>query len=133
MTNVPLALKRTLDGVSYEVARSRVEAALKENGFGVITEIDVKATIKEKLGKDFRKYAILGACNPHLAHQALESKPEIGLLLPCNVVVTENGTGGTDVWMADPAAMIQFVPDVSELEGLMSEARTKLEKALAEM
>ena len=131
--DMALALKRTLDGVSYEDARSRVEAALQENGFGIITEIDVRATVKEKLGEEFRKYAILGACNPHLAHQALSRKPEIGLLLPCNVVVTENGTGGTDVWMADPAAMIQFVPDSSELEGLMTEARTKLIKALAEV
>lgn len=125
-----LAFRKTLN-VPYEEARARVETALKEQGFGVITEIDVKATVKEKIGEDFRKYTILGACNPHIAHQALSLRPEIGLLLPCNVVVTENASGGTDVWIVDPAAMIQFVPDPTGLEELMADARTRLEKAAA--
>ncbi|MEZ4651508.1 MAG: DUF302 domain-containing protein [Candidatus Eisenbacteria bacterium] len=125
-----MAFQRTLDGVSHAEARSRVEAALKENGFGVITEIDVRSTIKEKLGKDFRNYSILGACNPEIAHRALEQRPEIGLLLPCNVVVSDNDSGGSEVWIVDPAAMIQFVPDQTGLEELMQEARHRLEKTI---
>ncbi|MCA9757410.1 MAG: DUF302 domain-containing protein [Candidatus Eisenbacteria bacterium] len=125
-----MAFQRTLDGVTHADARTRVEAALKENGFGVITEIDVRSTIKEKLGKDFRNYSILGACNPEIAHRALEQRPEIGLLLPCNVVVTENETGSSEVWIADPAAMIQFVPDAAGLEGLMEEARQRLRRTI---
>lgn len=125
-----LAFRRTLN-LPYAEARSRVEAALKEQGFGIITEIDVKATVKEKLGAEFRKYAILGACNPEIAHQALSLRPEIGLLLPCNVVVTENESGGADVWIVDPAAMIQFVPDPTGLEDLMADARARLERAAA--
>ena len=125
-----MAFQRTLDGVTHADARTRVEAALKENGFGVITEIDVRSTIKEKLGKDFRNYSILGACNPEIAHRALEQRPEIGLLLPCNVVVTENETGSSEVWIADPAAMIQFVPDAAGLEGLMEQARQRLRSTI---
>ncbi|PIY38029.1 MAG: hypothetical protein COZ05_21515 [Armatimonadetes bacterium CG_4_10_14_3_um_filter_59_10] len=83
--------------ISYEEAVSRTRGALKDEGFGVITEIDVKATMKEKLNEDVAPYVILGACNPSLAHRALSTEKEIGLLLPCNVCVWDNGDGSSTV------------------------------------
>jgi uncharacterized protein (DUF302 family) len=91
---------------TYEEALPRVIDALKEEGFGVLTRIDVHDALKEKLGVDFRHYSILGACNPPLAHRALSNRPDAGLMLPCNVVVEESG-GGTLVRIVDPAAMMQ--------------------------
>jgi len=90
----------------YAEALDRVIEALKEEGFGVLTRIDVHDTLKEKLGVDFRNYSILGACNPPLAHKALSSRPDAGLMLPCNVIVEENEEG-TLVRIVDPAAMMQ--------------------------
>jgi uncharacterized protein (DUF302 family) len=90
----------------YEESLERVINALKEEGFGVLTRIDVHDTFKEKLGVDFRKYAILGACNPPLAHKALSARPDAGLMLPCNVVV-EEVDGGTLVRIVNAAAMMQ--------------------------
>lgn len=91
---------------AYEDVLPRVIEALKEEGFGVLTRIDVHDALKEKIGVDFRNYCILGACNPPLAHRALSSRPDAGLMLPCNVVVEEND-GGTLVRIVDPAAMMQ--------------------------
>jgi len=88
-------------------ALERVIAALKAEGFGVLTRIDVHNAFKEKLGVDFRQYTILGACNPSLAHQALSSRPDVGLMLPCNVVVEETATGGALARIVDPVAMMQ--------------------------
>lgn len=116
----------------YEDAVDRTTAALKAQGFGVLTEIDVKATLKQKLGADFRKYVILGACNPPLAHRALSMDLSVGLLLPCNVVVYEDD-GGSVVSILDPMAMLG-VAHKPELEWVAQEARTRLEqvvKALA--
>jgi len=118
--------------VPYEDAVDRTAAALKTQGFGVLTEIDVKATLKRKLGVDFRKYVILGACNPPLAYRALSSDLGVGLLLPCNVVVYEDD-GGSVVSILDPLAMLGVVHN-PELDEVAREARTRLEqvaKALA--
>ena len=90
-------LAKTLSDTSFESALEKVTAALKDQGFGVITEIDVKETLKKKIDVDFRKYKILGACNPTLAHQALETNDKIGIMLPCNVVVQETTEGAIEV------------------------------------
>jgi uncharacterized protein (DUF302 family) len=103
-TTTPLAMEVRLD-CSYEDALERVAGALKEQGFGVLTRIDVKETLKAKLDVDFRPYAILGACNPKLANRALTARPEIGLMLPCNVTV-EQDDGGVLVRIADPDVMM---------------------------
>jgi len=110
--------------IPYEQAIEKVTAALKEEGFGVLTEIDVKATIKEKLDQDFRKYVILGACNPPLAHQALTEQLDIGLLLPCNVIVYEED-GASQVAIIDPISMLGVV-DNPKLEPVASQARDRL-------
>jgi uncharacterized protein (DUF302 family) len=94
-----------LEAIGFEDALERVTAALKEEGFGVLTAIDVQDTLKKKLGVDFRRYRSLGACNPNLAHRALAAEPQIGLLLPCNVVVQEATDGGVVVSVLDPGAM----------------------------
>jgi uncharacterized protein (DUF302 family) len=109
----------------YEDAIERVTAALKEEGFGVLTEIDVKATLKEKLGVDFRPYKILGACNPPLAHRALSADPQVGLLLPCNVTVSEAGPGRVEVSLVDPLAMLSII-EHPDLKPVADEAAEKL-------
>jgi len=110
----------------YDVAVERVIAVLKEEGFGVLTEIDVKATLKNKLNKDFRRYTILGACNPPLAYQALQEELDIGLLLPCNVIVYEQDSGSV-VSIIDPISMLGIVQNPS-LEPIANEAQTLLRK-----
>jgi len=113
----------------FEVARERVVAALKEQGFGVLTEIDVKATMKAKLDVDFRKYVILGACNPPLAHRALSEEIELGVLLPCNVVVYEKDDASATVVAVDPNVQLSKVnrPDMA---AFAAEVRGRLEKVL---
>lgn len=112
--------------VPYEQAVSRVTDALKAEGFGVLTEIDVQATLKKKLNADFRRYVILGACNPPLAHKALTASLDIGLLLPCNVIVYEEGAGSV-VSLVDPIAMLG-VADAAGLDEVAQEARTRLQR-----
>jgi uncharacterized protein (DUF302 family) len=112
----------------YEQAVERVTGALKEQGFGVLTEIDVKATLKKKLDVDFRKYVILGACNPPLAHRALSADLEIGLLLPCNVVIYED-QGASNVSIADPVAMLGLA-EKAGVEPIAVEARERLQRVL---
>jgi uncharacterized protein (DUF302 family) len=107
----------------------RVRAALKEQGFGVLTEIDVQATLREKLGAQLEDYLILGACNPPLAQRALDADRDIGLLLPCNVVVRADGPDGTLVQALDPQVMVQ-VSGKPELKEIADEATTRLRAAL---
>jgi uncharacterized protein (DUF302 family) len=122
---------KTTLAASYEEAVERVTAALKARGFGILTRIDAQATLKEKLGRDTRRYMILGACNPPLAHRAMETEPGIGLLLPCNVIVyEEEGTEGTVVSFADPRAMLQ-VSGNAGLAPIAEEARERLQEVLA--
>ncbi len=117
--------------IPYEQAVEAVKAALKSEGFGVLTEIDVRKTMKEKLGAEFRPYVIVGACNPPLAHQALSSDLDIGLLLPCNVVVYQEGAGSV-VKAMDPEAALGVVP-VEGLRPVAAQAKAKLERALAKV
>jgi uncharacterized protein (DUF302 family) len=98
-----------LANTTFDDAVERVTAVLKEHGFGVLTTIDVKATLKQKIDVDFRPYTILGACNPQLAHRALRLERELGLLLPCNVVVQTTDDGAVEVNVIDPGAMFQVV------------------------
>jgi len=130
MIHVEYGFTRTLNNVSFEEARERIIAALKEEGFGVLTEIDVKKTLREKLDKDFRKYAILGACNPPIAFEALSADPGVGLLLPCNIVVTEDDGGNAVISVADPQAMVRIMEDPTPLVPMMAEARNRLQRAL---
>lgn len=111
----------------FEQTVDRVTEELKKEGFGVLTEIDVKATLKKKLDIEKRPYKILGACNPQLANQALEAEPDIGLLLPCNVVVREEADGSVVVGFMDPAAVLGLVQR-PELERLGQEVRGRLER-----
>ena len=119
----------TLD-LPYADAVPRVKEALAEQGFGVLTEIDVRATMREKLGEEMEEYVILGACNPQLAHRALGVDREIGVLLPCNVVVRAAPDGRTVVQALDPAVMVT-VPELPALEPVAEEADTRIRAALA--
>ena len=117
--------------IPYDAAVERATRALKEQGFGVLTEIDIRAKLKEKIGADFRRYVILGACNPPLAHRALQSELEVGVLLPCNVVVYEKDGGGSVVAAMAPRAAMSIVSDNPELARVADEADERLKKALA--
>lgn len=115
---------------TYEDAMGKVKAALKDEGFGVLTEVDVRAALKEKIGVDFRPYAIIGACNPRLAYQALSHAPEIGLMLPCNVTVEQDPDVGITVRIIDPVAMMASagLGDDVELGKIADQAREKLQR-----
>lgn len=116
--------------VPYEEAVGRVTAALADEGFGVLTEIDVKATLKKKLDVDFRRYVILGSCNPQLAHRAFKEEIDIGLLLPCNVIVYEADGGGSVVSILDPVGMMELTGNPA-LEPVAREARERLDRVAA--
>ncbi|MEE8399938.1 MAG: DUF302 domain-containing protein, partial [Desulfobacterales bacterium] len=119
---------KTVD-LSQEEAIEKVTEELKKDGFGILTEIDVKATLKKKLDVDFRNYMILGACNPPFAHEALKSERMIGLMLPCNVVVQETDDGRTEVSAIDPMASMQAVEN-AKLGEIAEEVRSKLEAVI---
>jgi uncharacterized protein (DUF302 family) len=122
MSDATYGIKKNMGQLDFDEAVNRVTGALKGEGFGVLTEIDVKATLKKKLDVDFRKYKILGACNPPLAHKALLSEPLIGLLLPCNVVVMEEEDGSTTVSVVNPMEMFKVVEnaDMGDIAGAVT-------------
>jgi uncharacterized protein (DUF302 family) len=124
---MPYGHTRTLD-LPFQDAITKVKDAFQAQGFGTLTEIDVQATLKQKLGHDTEPYLILGACNPQLAHQALQIEPELGLLLPCNVVVRRHA-GTTLVHALDPQVMVQ-VPQRPELQPIADEAARRIQAAL---
>ncbi|MHB8731208.1 MAG: DUF302 domain-containing protein [bacterium] len=115
-------------GLAYPEAVARTRELLKEEGFGVLTEIDVQKTLKEKLGVEFQRYVILGACNPPLAHRALQSEREIGLLLPCNVIVYEDG-GGSVVSVMDPIPALGMVGN-DALRPIAEDAAARLHRVI---
>ena len=125
----------TLD-IPFDEAITQTTEALKAEGFGVLTTIDVQATMKAKLHVDFERYVILGACNPPLAHRALTAEPDVGLLLPCNVIVHEardgNKGGQTRVEVVDPLAMMGIVQNLV-LQEVAAEARARLERVIASL
>ena len=118
--------------VALDEAVARTVDALKKEGFGVITEIDVKQTLKEKIGIDFPSYSILGACNPALAYEALKLESKVGTMLPCNVVVRDAGNGQTEIAAIDPVASMQAI-DNPALKKAAQQVRSKLERVIAQL
>lgn len=122
-------MRRTLS-LSYDEAVEKTKSALQEQGFGVLSEIDMQQKLKEKLGVDSGRYVILGACNPPLAWKALQAEPEIGLLLPCNVIVYEAADGTSVVSAVDPDSMLSVVGDNAAVAEVARDAKQRLERAL---
>jgi uncharacterized protein (DUF302 family) len=116
-------------GMTFEETINKVTEELKKEGFGILTEIDVKETLKKKLNVDFRSYKILGACNPPFAYQALQAEDKIGLMLPCNVIVQETSPGLVEVAAIDPASAMQGIGNPA-LEKIAQEVRDKLSKVI---
>jgi uncharacterized protein (DUF302 family) len=130
MDQIRYGFQKKLRGTTFEAALTKVEEELKKEGFGVLTEIDVKETLKKKLDVDFRRYMILGACNPNLAHKALGTESHIGLLMPCNVVVQETEGREIVVSIADPKSMFAIVNN-DDLAHLADDAEARLKRVMA--
>jgi len=128
---MPYHFSRTLN-IPFDQAVARVIEALKREGFGILTDIDVKATLKSKLGEEFRPYRILGACNPQLAYRALQVEDKIGTMLPCNVIVQERAGGGVEVSAVDPVASMQAIENPGLAE-VAKEVQAKLKRAVNEL
>ena len=122
-------INKTVD-YSFEEAEQKIIAALKEVGFGILTEIDMQGTFKKKVDKDIQKYKILGACNPNYAYEAFQAEEKIGIMLPCNVTVIENKAGGTDVSIIDPMEAFKIVGN-DNIAPFAEEVKKVLEGALA--
>ncbi len=122
----------TVLSCSRDAARQTIESALKDEGFGILTEINVQATLKAKLGVDFRPYVILGACNPVFAHKALQSEKYIGTMLPCNVIMQQNDRGEVEVSAVDPVASMQAIEN-QQLALVAAEVREKLIRVVANL
>ena len=127
--DVSYGMTRRLRGLKLEDAKTRTIAALQAEGFGVLTEIDVQATLKKKLDVDVAPYLILGACNPKLAHAALEKEPGIGLLLPCNVVLAQDGEDVL-VSAASPKALFSVAAKTADLQAIAEDAEQRLRRAI---
>lgn len=125
-------LDKSLSATSFEDAVERTKSALAKYGFGVLTEIDVKATMKKKMDADVDDYLILGACNPHMAYEAMKLEPKVGAMLPCNVIVRAINGGGIMVSAIDPVASMQAI-DNDTLKGLAGKVRSMLEDVVADI
>lgn len=125
-------INKIVKDTSFDEAIEQVTNELKKEGFGVLTEIDVQSTLKNKIDVDFRKYKILGACNPHFAYKALQTEDKIGALLPCNVVVQELESGEVEVSAVDPITSMNVVEN-AEMEGLAKEVKEKLKRVVANL
>lgn len=136
MVMQPLEMKKSGYGIyrttrlGYDEAVQRARDELQKEGFGVLTEIDVKATMKRKLDVDFPRYVILGACNPPLAHRALTAEPDVGLLLPCNVVVSENADGSSTVSALKPTVVFERLVENPGISAIARDAEDRLVRAL---
>ena len=126
-----IGIRATLK-ISFEEAIQTTVDALKIEGFGVLTQIDVKTTLKDKINVDFRRYVILGACNPTLAHRALSANPDVGLLLPCNITVQEV-EGGVVVTAVDPIQMLGVLQEEPAVKAVAVEAKTRLERVISSL
>ena len=122
---------KTITG-NFDDAIHKVTEALKTEGFGILTEIDIKATLKKKLDVDFYNYKILGACNPPFAYKALQAEDKIGTMLPCNVIIQEKTAGHIEVSAVDPAASMQAVENIA-LNEIASEIRARLQKVIEQL
>ncbi len=125
-------ISKTLQNTDFNKAIEKTTAILKEEGFGVLTEIDIKDTLKKKIDADFKNYKILGACNPQLAHQALQAEDKIGLMLPCNVIVEQHENGDVEVSAVDPIASMQAV-DNESLGSVASQVQQKLKTVIEKL
>jgi uncharacterized protein (DUF302 family) len=123
-------IDRTISGEAFDKVVERTRSALSAQGFGVLTEIDVKATLKKKLGEDVDNYLILGACNPGMAHKAMQIEPKVGAMLPCNVIVRAAGQNAVEISAVDPVASMTAI-DNAELQSVAEQVREMLKTVIA--